>query len=514
MRCRSLPLLLFSVHMVMVQTEDQETADCIDFPGEDIIAICADDRNCVVDGCIGGVEAAKKYIQAAAFLVDKNCGTPLFSEDFEDEGDASSYGNIAQNDAAEALNKLKETRFLYLDNTDPQFEHVFANIPKGADLLELSLKFYEIGGWTSQDDVTLFVGDAEIDIGSFIGNGKDKNEKTGIASGIYWSRKSISASTNLGFGALGGDGSDEIHEFLLKIPPSFFESGTFTFQVVLTMKEDTVAAGIDDLKLVAFKRSCELSCDGSSVIIDDFEDVDAAGTWGLTTTLKDGNTILGPLKTGGDTIAKQYQLAPMGADFARITFTLITSGNWADDPQSMFLVSIDGAAFNIGPFDELEDATTADGVTEGGEEVDAAEATDTVLAVPPVLEVPVVIGETDRGEIIWERKFISSSSDQTVYKVTIEVSDKYFEDEFLILGFKTDAPDGSISAGIDDIVIATFPDPELCKSAQAALKSDPELFCPTGGATGAIPPGKCYKSWTEEVCAPTPVSWAASSRKR
>ena len=49
--------------MILDQSEDDETADCITYAGEEIIGICADDRNCIVDGCIGGAEAAKKYIQ-------------------------------------------------------------------------------------------------------------------------------------------------------------------------------------------------------------------------------------------------------------------------------------------------------------------------------------------------------------------------------------------------------------------------------------------------------------------
>lgn len=81
---------------------DTETEQCVDTAGDattgDLSAICGtDDLQCLVDGCIGGAEEAKTYLETASVLEkDKDCGKELLFENFDGPGDAAEWGELQQ----------------------------------------------------------------------------------------------------------------------------------------------------------------------------------------------------------------------------------------------------------------------------------------------------------------------------------------------------------------------------------------------------------------------------------
>jgi len=77
---------------------DSETEACMSNPDRvvpGLTDICKKDEACLLDGCVGGIEAAKLYVHTVLGMVDKNCGKELLYEDFEDPDD-EGWGTIAK----------------------------------------------------------------------------------------------------------------------------------------------------------------------------------------------------------------------------------------------------------------------------------------------------------------------------------------------------------------------------------------------------------------------------------
>lgn len=77
------------------QGSDSETEKCVNDPvsvlgsgpGNEVIRICGTNKEandaCYIDGCVGGPEAAKEWVEAKEDLVASMCGKQIFHEDFD-----------------------------------------------------------------------------------------------------------------------------------------------------------------------------------------------------------------------------------------------------------------------------------------------------------------------------------------------------------------------------------------------------------------------------------------------
>jgi hypothetical protein len=228
---------------------DTETEDCVADPPPELRRICGKNNPaCMVDGCVGGPEEAKKYIEAEDALVDKMCGRQIFFEDFADVMDGP-WGDIYEKD---------DFKFLHLYKGSSTVTRSF-EVPEFAELVTVEFLFYELGGWEregqQQDSVIVTIGDTKIDLQTF---GKDKKLDDfyhDVEDGITWTRQSITDSGDFGL----GNTNDQMHKMMLKIPEQYFDENSilkFQLDVTMTEQKSQESAGIDDFRLVAYGKSC------------------------------------------------------------------------------------------------------------------------------------------------------------------------------------------------------------------------------------------------------------------
>merc|ERR1712137_1368232 len=80
------------------QEADTKTESCVDNPPTDIKRICGSkNKGCLVDGCAGGPDDAKKYVETQEQMTDKMCGKQVFHENFNEIMDGP-WGDIYQKD--------------------------------------------------------------------------------------------------------------------------------------------------------------------------------------------------------------------------------------------------------------------------------------------------------------------------------------------------------------------------------------------------------------------------------
>jgi hypothetical protein len=230
------------------QAADTTTKTCATNPPDELKRICgSQNAACLIDGCIGGVEEAKKLIEAEEDLVDKMCGKQMFYEDFAKPMDGK-WGEIYKKD---------DFSFLWLHDKSPVVNKVF-NPPQFAEIVIIEFLFYEIGGWersgNAKDYVYVTIGDTTVDMLSF---GQEDNMDSfvhDVKNSISWTRRSISKSGNFG---LGGD-ADQMHKFKFKIKQEQFADGSLEFKLRVAMSagKDNESAGIDDFRVTAYGQSC------------------------------------------------------------------------------------------------------------------------------------------------------------------------------------------------------------------------------------------------------------------
>lgn len=84
------------------QEADEETEKCVDTGGDettgDLTSICGtEDFECLVDGCVGGAEEAKNFLETVIVLEkDKDCGKELLFENFDGAGDEDEWGELQE----------------------------------------------------------------------------------------------------------------------------------------------------------------------------------------------------------------------------------------------------------------------------------------------------------------------------------------------------------------------------------------------------------------------------------
>ena len=343
--------------------------------------------------------------------------------------------------------------------------------------------FYEIGGWNpsgnGQDYIYVNVGNSQIDLGSFHGK-KNDDANGGVVDGIQWAVNPVTKSADLGFGM--GNKKDQIHKVTLKIPAEDL-GGTLSFGFdvkILTSDSDSESAGIDDLRIVAFKESCSIECDGTIVVTEDFDEKDESD-WGAVTVLPGGHAILGPLKAGAEPIAKNFQVSEF-ADSARVEFKLYEIDNWAGSPDSKLVITIGTETFDLALslYEDKED-------------------------------LPGTYVEGDQGEdggIHWELTTVARGADlglggenaDKIHLVTIDVDSAYFETGSLYISYAVEAA-GDVAAGIDDFKISVFPDPEKCGAAKKEEEEEKD-YCPEDDEE-PFEDKKCYQEEKTKVCTPT-----------
>ncbi|CAB9524317.1 Calcium-binding EGF domain [Seminavis robusta] len=484
-----------------------ENNDCSNM--DEIKQICgADNRECIVDGCAQGVEAAKEAVRTALEMVDKKCGKEIFFEDFDkDDYDYSGWGLVKDKASSKHKGAEMATKYLNLNQAHPKVEASWDS--NGAKLVLLEFNLYEIGSWDagkSADKFLINVGDVEIDIGAFDGRRQDVS-RDGVVEGIDWSVNALSAQTDLGFG-LGqklapqcaakwgrcyGKGPGMGHwpngkkccpsgfscqtsnnkhwqcnpNKRAKGPTATRQAQAYTVKVavpgnalvadggMLKLALKTVfssditneSAGIDNLRLTGYHSTCSFDCQGTTVISETFDEEEAGGdaaSWGSTKELSDGHVVLGPVYSNTKAISKAFEVSET-AGAATIDFFLYEMGVWAAMPSNKFLVTIGDTQFDLGPFTDDDDDDT-----------------------PTKALVQDHVG--DDNTLFWERKELDAGGRTTeggngaVHKVSIQVSNQYFPDGILMVGFDVDSQDDQgVSAAIDDFKIRLYPEADRCQ---------------------------------------------------
>lgn len=240
------------------QAPDKNTQACVDNPPEHLKEICgSDNMECMIDGCIGDEEDARKLAEADEDLTDKKCGRQVFFEDFDKPCDGA-WGEIAKNDD-------RETKFLRLHKGSPTFRRNF-KVPLNSDMITLEFMLYEIGAWErkgsgadGQDSIFVYIGKTKLDLQGFDSSFQEGNPDEfyhGMKRGISWQRRSVTNTGDFGFGG----GNDQMHKVIVKIPPEYYTNGKLRIgmKVVMRGKISDESAGIDDFRLVAYGKSCDI----------------------------------------------------------------------------------------------------------------------------------------------------------------------------------------------------------------------------------------------------------------
>jgi von Willebrand factor type D domain len=80
---------------------DTTTSTCIDNPSEALAKVCGpDNMECLVDGCVGGEEEAKAWLDTQAEEIETDCGREVFLENF-DSSFGAQWGDLHQGKPAQ-----------------------------------------------------------------------------------------------------------------------------------------------------------------------------------------------------------------------------------------------------------------------------------------------------------------------------------------------------------------------------------------------------------------------------
>ena len=105
---------------------DPATKACVADPPKAVFEVCGDSNlQCLVDGCAGGGDESKSYLDDGVSLKDAECGRLVFAEDF-DSAFAQNWGEIDQGSLG--------TKFLRLHQGSNKFSKDFT-VPAAADLI-------------------------------------------------------------------------------------------------------------------------------------------------------------------------------------------------------------------------------------------------------------------------------------------------------------------------------------------------------------------------------------------
>ena len=244
---------------------DTKTEICTENPeavlgtdlGMQLRTVCGPDNEaCMIDGCIGGPEEAKKFLETQTDLVDEECGKQYYYEDYDDPG---SFSEIFQKDSL---------RFAHLHKGNPELAMTF-KVPSKAEMIKIEFLFYELGGWerdgSYDDEVWLHIGNTLLDMQRF---GKDQDFLDrywhGTVDGISLTRQAMTNSGNLGLGS----NTDQIHKVTIKIPQEHFKSGSIYFSIKVDMSGDksNESAGVDEIRVTAFGQSCDVPEDAKPAV--------------------------------------------------------------------------------------------------------------------------------------------------------------------------------------------------------------------------------------------------------
>lgn len=80
-------------------TEDCVNDNLASDPPSELSEICGDSKSCLLDGCLGGPEVSEDYVRDTLNMVDKNCGTEILGEGFDENVDTAIWGGIMEIDA-------------------------------------------------------------------------------------------------------------------------------------------------------------------------------------------------------------------------------------------------------------------------------------------------------------------------------------------------------------------------------------------------------------------------------
>ncbi|CAB9525491.1 expressed unknown protein [Seminavis robusta] len=425
------------------QEMDQDIADCIAEPGDDLVQICGSGNvPCIVDGCVGGAKSAKLSVEASLNQVDKDCGKEVYSQNFDEPLSDETLKVLekakGELDDPEAV---KVTKFLELSSASPQFDFEF-DADEDAAVVTVEFQFFEIGSWdaigSDKDFVYVSVGGTEIDLLSLQG-GSDETDTDGVTAGIYWSRRMITKTGDLGFGGT----QDQMHKILVKIPPAFFKSGAVEFSIYVKVSEDDEKGGIDEIRVTEFFDNCGIDCEGATVVAEDFEQDDETGWGGVqpsTLASFGGISVLGPIE--GDAVASKTFDVSEYADSAEIQFSLYVTDTsaWEADEAARFDVTIDEAKFDLGYIE-----TTDMGEVSGSAGCEVNIEDDCIL---------------------WSRK-AKTVGKGAVFTVIIKVSDEFIDDGQLEVSFGVT---GDAGASIDDFNMKVYPAKEKCEPVKEDAK--------------------------------------------
>ncbi|CAB9526146.1 sushi domain containing 2 [Seminavis robusta] len=317
----------FSDYSYCDQDPDTETESCVTDPPAMLRRICGSENDaCLVDGCVGTAEDAKRYIETQWDLVDKTCGEEVESEDFEGD-DANSWGEIR---GTGDQNKL-----LYLHQGNSSMLRTF-NVSKDSEFVSIDFYFYEFGDWDKSGDkkdyVYLNICGTKIDIQSFNHNNDAFDDFVhDTVDGISYVREAISKSGNLGFSS-----TDQMHKISIHVPSDLYQDGKLTFglEVDMTGSKRHESAGIDDLVIMEYLDNCDhvdkadKSC-VEQVVKEEFGE----GIDGWVPALQDmlpesQKPFLGRLYRDSGPVEKQFDV-PAYADSVTMDFLLYEIDDWS-----------------------------------------------------------------------------------------------------------------------------------------------------------------------------------------
>lgn len=503
--------------------------------------ICGEgNRECIVDGCVRGEDAAKEYVIASLNQVDRNCGKELVFEDFDNDFNYGEWGtqesSVRQKNATSIVNAEKKTKYLSLHRDNAKLTRNFG-IPENIAAVKIEYLFYEIGGWEASgglgDYLRIKLNDVQLAVGGFNGDQYDQSQE-GVKEGIAWSLKTVTLQGDLGFGGEGkkqtcagswrqcggkyGDGSKypdkccangwyckKVGNWWSQCNPQpsnkeFWKQNSNTpgaptdqiYKITLTVPESHFSS-TNSLEFV-MEADMTGGRDDESAGVDDVRVIAFSEDCKIDC---DGVTVV------YEDFDQEEDAADWGSTEKLADGHTVLGSILADRPEisKKFGVSpgagyakVEFLLYVMGSWTE-NDASKF-WVNIGGVLFDVARFKEYETAGF------VRKSEAADGGIKWERRPLADQArllpddGGEIHSVSIEVSSAFFSSGYLTVGLDVEAVDEFTSAAVDDLRIRLFPLKDKCEQAK---KEEEQNTCPKKEEEEKV----CYKDMKEEVCSPT-----------
>jgi hypothetical protein len=228
------------VKSLIVKLSGQDELAFLDLrlsPGESPLPASAAPSNSKEHGGSFTIDTSSSFCVSSEIIV---------SEDYEN-GSADGW----------SINRVSSSRsfsqFLGRFGKDDETRKVFNRVPTDAESIQISFDFYEIDEWEESDGIRVFIGDQELQFGSFGSATDEVFNSEATSCGIAWQTRSQEGPKHI---TKNNDQfMDQVHHVTITVPAScgVYNKGSIqlAFQTNTNAKRTNEAAAFDNLVIEA-----------------------------------------------------------------------------------------------------------------------------------------------------------------------------------------------------------------------------------------------------------------------